>query len=85
MSDIKKIKDDFLLKLKDNLDLNQVNQIKTDLFGKNGLISLQFKKLKINLNLSIDKLVSGVNLLRLKNNPIDLNIKDIKKILLNFN
>ncbi|MDA9085050.1 phenylalanine--tRNA ligase subunit alpha [Candidatus Pelagibacter sp.] len=45
MSDIKKIKDDFLLKLRENLDLNQVNQIKTDLFGKNGLISSQFKQL----------------------------------------
>jgi len=45
MSDIKKIKDDFLLKLKESLDLNQVNQIKTDLFGKNGLISSQFKQL----------------------------------------
>ncbi|MDC1280518.1 phenylalanine--tRNA ligase subunit alpha [Pelagibacteraceae bacterium] len=45
MSDIKKIKDEFLLKLKENLDLDQVNQIKTDLFGKNGLISLQFKQL----------------------------------------
>jgi phenylalanyl-tRNA synthetase alpha chain len=38
MSDIKKIKDEFLLKLKENLDLNQINQIKTDLFGKNGLV-----------------------------------------------
>ena len=37
MSDIKKIKDEFLLKLKENLDLNQINEIKTDLFGKNGL------------------------------------------------
>jgi len=45
MSDIKKIKDEFLLKLKRNLDLNQVNQIKTDLFGKNGLISSQFREL----------------------------------------
>ena len=45
MPDIKKIKDEFLLKLKENLDLNQVNQIKTNLFGKNGLISSQFKKL----------------------------------------
>jgi len=45
MSDIKKIKDDFLLKLKENLDLNQVNQIKTDLFGKNGLISRNLKNL----------------------------------------
>ena len=45
MSDIKKIKDEFLLKLEENLDLNQVNQIKTNLFGKNGLISSQFKQL----------------------------------------
>ena len=45
MSDIKKIKDEFLLKLKENLDLNQVNQIKTELFGKTGLISSQFKQL----------------------------------------
>ena len=45
MSDIKKIKDEFLIKLKENLDLNQVNQIKTELFGKTGLISSQFKQL----------------------------------------
>ena len=43
MSDIKKIKDEFLLKLKKNLDLNQVNQIKTDLFGNPGLIRSKFK------------------------------------------
>ena len=45
MSDIKKIKDQYLLKLSENLDLNQINQIKTDLFGKNGLVSSQFKQL----------------------------------------
>ena len=45
MSDIKKIKDEFLLKLKENLDLNQINQIKSKLFGKTGLISSQFKQL----------------------------------------
>ena len=45
MSDIKKIKDEYLLKLNQNLDLNQINQIKTDLFGKNGLVSSQFKQL----------------------------------------
>ena len=45
MSDIKKIKEEYLLKLKENLDLNQINQIKTDLFGKNGLVSSQFKQL----------------------------------------
>jgi phenylalanyl-tRNA synthetase alpha chain len=45
MTDIKKIKDDYLSKLKGNLDINLINQIKTDLFGKNGLISNQFKQL----------------------------------------
>ena len=45
MSDIKKIKDEFFLKLKENLNLNQINEIKNDLFGKNGLVSSQFKKL----------------------------------------
>ena len=41
----KKIKDEILSKLKGNLNLDQINQIKTDLFGKNGLISSQFKRL----------------------------------------
>ena len=45
MSDIKKIKDKYILKLNENLDFNQINQIKTDLFGKNGIVSSQFKKI----------------------------------------
>ena len=43
MSDIKKIRDEFILKLKGQLDLSEINEIKTNLFGKNGLISSQFK------------------------------------------
>ena len=45
MSDIKKIKDEFLLRLNENLNLDQINEIKSNLFGKNGLVSSQFKKL----------------------------------------
>ena len=45
MSDIKKIKEEFLNKLQGNLTLSETNQIKTDLFGKNGIISLEFKKI----------------------------------------
>ena len=45
MSDIKKIKDEYLLKLSNDLDVNQINEIKTDLFGKNGLVSSKFKQL----------------------------------------
>ena len=45
MSDIKKIRDEFVNKLNEDIDLNIVNQLKTDLFGKNGKISNEFKKL----------------------------------------
>ena len=45
MSDIIKIKEEYLNKLKDNLDLNAVNQLKSELFGKNGIISNEFKKM----------------------------------------
>ena len=45
MSDIKKIKEEFLSKLKAKLNLAEVNQIKSDLFGKSGMISLEFKKI----------------------------------------
>ena len=45
MSDLKKLKEEFLSKLKGKLNLSEINQIKSDLFGKNGFISLQFKKI----------------------------------------
>ena len=45
MSDLKKLKNDFILKLKEKLDLSEINKIKSDLFGKNGLVSSQFKKI----------------------------------------
>ena len=45
MSDIKKIKEDYLGKLRSKLNLEEVNQITIELFGKNGLISNPFKEL----------------------------------------
>ena len=45
MSDIKKIKDEYLDKLSSDLNLESINKIKTELFGKNGEISNSFKKL----------------------------------------
>ena len=45
MPDIKKIKDEFLHKLNGNLNIESVNQIKSELFGKNGKISNSFKNL----------------------------------------
>ena len=45
MSDIKKIKDEFLHKLNADLNIESINQIKSELFGKNGKISNSFKNL----------------------------------------
>ena len=45
MSDLKNIHKEYISKLNETLNEEQVNQIKSDLFGKNGLISSQFKKL----------------------------------------
>ena len=45
MSDIKKIKDEYLAKLNKDQNLESINQIKTELFGKNGIVSNKFKKM----------------------------------------
>ena len=45
MPDLKNIKEEFNTKLNNNLSLDEINQIKTELFGKNGLISSQFKNI----------------------------------------
>ena len=45
MSDIIKIKTEYLNKLKNVSDLKEINQIKSELFGKSGKISNEFKKL----------------------------------------
>ena len=43
-----------------------------------------FKKLNINLNSGLDKIISGVNSKRLKNNPVKVELKDLKYILTKF-
>ena len=45
MSDLKKLKEEFLLKLSKKLDIPEINQIKSELFGKSGLVSSQFKRI----------------------------------------
>ena len=45
MTDIKKIQKEYLEKLNTDLTANNINQIKTELFGKNGIIANSFKKL----------------------------------------
>ena len=64
MSDLKKIKDEFLLKLQKKLSLSQINEIKTNLFGKNGLISSQFKKIGSISENEKKKFASDLNLIK---------------------
>ena len=49
MSDLKNIKNKFLIKLNTELSLEEINQIKTELFGKSGLIHLNLKILDLYL------------------------------------
>ena len=72
MSDLKKLKDEFLSKLRGKLNLSEVNQIKSELFGKNGLISTQFKKIGTIAESEKKKFASDLN-----------NIKDELQSLIN--
>ena len=64
MSDLKKIKDDFLLKLENKLSLPEINEIKIKIFGKNGLISSQFKKIGSISEGQKKKFASELNLIK---------------------
>ena len=64
MSDLKKIRDEFILKLKGKLDLSEINQIKSDLFGKNGSVSSQFKKIGTIVESERKKFASDLNILK---------------------
>ena len=79
MSDLKKIKDELLLKLKGKLNLSEVNQMKSDLFGKNGLISSQFKKIGTIAETERKKFASELNVIKDElQDLINLKIKEIE-------
>ena len=79
MSDIIKIKEEYLLKLKDDLDLNNINQIKSELFGKTGKISNEFKKMGSMSPDSRKKFASDLNTIKDElQEIIEKKIKDIE-------
>ena len=79
MSDLKKIKDELLLKLKSKLSLSEVNQIKSNLFGKNGLVSSQFKKIGTIAETDRKKFASELNVIKDElQDLINLKIKEIE-------
>ena len=79
MSDIIKIKEEYLNKLSKVSDLKQINQIKSELFGKSGKISNEFKKIG-SLNSKEKKGVSSeLNATKSElQNFIERKIKDIE-------
>ena len=64
MSDLKKIKEEFLLKLNQKLNLSDINEIKSNLFGKNGLVSSQFKKIGSLSENERKKFASDLNIIK---------------------
>ncbi len=64
MSDLKKIKEEFLLKLNKKLDISEINEIKLNLFGKNGLISTQFKRIGSITESERKKFASELNVIK---------------------
>ena len=79
MSDLKKIKEDFLSKIKSKLNLSEINQVKLDLFGKDGLITSQFKKISLIEDSERKKFATDLNLIKNElNELIDLRIKEIE-------
>ena len=84
MSDLKKIKEEFLLKLNNKLNLSEINQIKSDLFGKNGLVSSQFKKIGIMAESERKKFASDLNVIKDElQNLIKSKINDVENAEIN--
>ena len=84
MSDLKKIKDEFFTKLKGKLNLSEINQIKSDLFGKNGLVSSQFKKIGSIAETERKKFASDLNVIKDElQNLIETKINEIQNVEIN--
>ena len=86
MSDLKKIKEEFLSKLKSKLNFSEINKIKLDLFGKDGLITSQFKKIGSITESERKKFASDLNLIKDElNDLINLKIKHLEIEQINLN
>ena len=84
MSDLKKIRNEFISKLEGKLDLSEINQIKSDLFGKNGFISSQFKKIGTIVEPERKKFASDLNIIKDElQNLINLKIKEVENAEIN--
>ena len=79
MSDLKKIKEDFLSKIKSKINLKKLNEIRLDLFGKEGPSTSQFKKIGSINESERKKFATDLNLIKDElNNSINLKTKEIE-------
>jgi len=84
MSDLIKTKEEFLLKLNKKLDISEINEIKSNLFGKNGLISLQFKRIGSIAESERKKFASDLNIIKDElQEIINLKINEVEKAEIN--
>tara|TARA_B100000989_G_scaffold218880_1_gene166915 strand:- start:121 stop:1188 length:1068 start_codon:yes stop_codon:yes gene_type:complete len=84
MSDLKKIKEEALARLGNKLDISELNKIKSDLFGKNGLIPLQFKKIATIDVTKRKTFASDLNIIKDElQNLISLKIKELESAEIN--
>jgi len=71
-----------MFNLSKSKNLNSFDQFISNLKQKANLEN-DFNKLGINIEKDFSKIISGVNILRLSNNPIKLDKEDLKRIILN--
>ena len=84
MTDLKKIKDEFILKLKKKLNLTEISQIKSDLFGKNGLVSSQFRRIGTIAESERKQFASDLNIIKDElQDLINLKINEVEKAEIN--
>ena len=69
-----------LFKLTGSNNINQLDKYISNI-KKQAKLEDDLKKLGIDIKKNYSKIISGINLQRLSNNPIDLKKKDIKEIL----
>ena len=84
MSDLKKIKEEVISKIKGKLNLSEINEIKSNLFGKNGLISSQFKVIGSIAESERKKFASDLNFIKNElQDLIDSKINEIQSAEIN--
>jgi alcohol dehydrogenase class IV len=69
----------------DSFDVKNINELyyKIKFLKKEANLEDSFRKLNINIRSNLNQILKQINILRLKNNPIPLNKKDIKYVLTN--